>query len=88
MIDELEQLTQKIAKQTQHLASLKYRARKADTREKIMLGGLVKKANCHTLPKAVLLGALLVIRDEIDTDASAKSSYEKKGQHAFMGFES
>ena len=61
MIDELEQLTQKIAKQTQHLASLKYRARKADTREKIMLGGLVKKANCHTLPKAVLLGTAVSI---------------------------
>lgn len=43
------------------LAKAKERKRKADTRTKIILGGLVKKAGLGEFDQAVLLGGLMVL---------------------------
>ena len=42
-------------------------ARKADTRRKIELGGLVIKAGIDELDRAALLGALLIAADAVRT---------------------
>ena len=46
--------------------------RKQDTREKIQLGGLIKKANLDQLSTAVLYGLLLEAKDRLSIDDNEK----------------
>ena len=46
--------------------------RKADTRMKINLGGLIMKADMHSLNRAVLLGALLDAKHRMATPSEAQ----------------
>ena len=46
--------------------------RKQDTREKIQLGGLIKKANLDQLSTAALYGLLLEAKDRLSNDKSEK----------------
>jgi hypothetical protein len=52
---------------------MKHTERKQDTRRKIQLGGLVKKAELHEEPTAVILGLLL--------EAAEKLLSEQAPQH-------
>jgi hypothetical protein len=60
-------------------------ARKQDTRRKIQLGGLVKKAGLDDMPTAVLLGLLIEAAESLQNeDADAiKSRWRLKGDIAF-----
>ena len=46
--------------------------RKQDTREKIQLGGLIKKANLDQLSTASLYGLLLEAKDRLSIDDNEK----------------
>ena len=46
--------------------------RKQDTREKIQLGGLIKKANLDQLSTAALYGLLLEAKDRLSIDDNEK----------------
>lgn len=60
--------------------------RKADTRDKIQLGGLVVKAGLRDENKAILLGALLDLSDKIKIGDPEKIAYFKqRGEEAFKG---
>lgn len=51
------------------MARLRLEARKQDTRVKIQLGGLVKKAGLHEEPTAVLYGLLLEAKEKLESKA-------------------
>lgn len=59
--------------------------RKEDTRHKIQLGGLVKKAKLDELPTATLLGLLLEAAELLETDQKneALNRWRLKGDIAF-----
>ena len=58
--------------------------RKQDTRDKIKLGGLVKKANLDQLPTATLYGLLLEAAEQLRTDKTKKLTdhWQAKGDLA------
>ncbi|MFN7024794.1 MAG: conjugal transfer protein TraD [Pseudorhizobium sp.] len=58
------------------------KARKQETREKILLGGLVVKAGLRATDKAVLLGALLDAADRLQ-DARLRENFAARGKEAF-----
>jgi hypothetical protein len=66
-------------------ARIKTLARKKDTRRKIQLGGLVKKAGLDNIPAAVLLGLLMEAAESLQNeDAEAiKNRWRLKGDIAF-----
>ena len=55
--------------------------RKQDTRQKIQLGGLIKKAGLHDEPTAVLLGLLLEAKENLESSTGEKirEEYRLKG---------
>jgi hypothetical protein len=59
--------------------------RKQDTRRKIQLGGLIKKAGLHEEPTAVLLGLLLEAKESLESKAGEKirEGYRLKGDIVF-----
>jgi hypothetical protein len=59
--------------------------RKKDTREKIQLGGLIKKVALHEQPPAVLLGLLLEAKEKLESNIGDKirEGYRLKGDIVF-----
>ncbi len=59
--------------------------RKADTRRKIQLGGLIIKAGLHEESSAVILGLLLEASETLISDLGldAKLTWQIKGELAF-----
>ena len=59
-------------------------ARKADTRSKIMLGGLVRKAGLGDESEDVLLGILLEAAERLGTDGGAleRARWSDRGRQA------
>lgn len=57
--------------------------RKADTRNKIQLGGLVIKSRLSEFDKAVILGAMLEAVERLSNDEALLKMYKQKGQEAF-----
>lgn len=47
--------------------------RKQDTRRKIQLGGLIKKAGLNDLPTAVILGLLLEAAEQLETEQAQET---------------
>lgn len=82
---KLNKQEQKVARLERHLALEKVKARKADTRNKIELGGLVIKAKMNGFPKDIILGALIDAFENLQHDKSVKSLFKAKGEAAFMG---
>ena len=62
---------------------LKLKERKARTRYLIEMGGLVTKAGLDVLPKNALYGALLSIKENLDTNENLISDCIVKGNSAF-----
>lgn len=58
-------------------------ARKRDTREKIALGGLIVKAGLRYEKRALLLGALIELRQRLDGDAGMRARLTAIGVGAF-----
>ena len=57
--NKITKIQQQIAKDERNIALEKIKQRKAGTRKKIELGGLVIKAKMHEYSKAVIFGALI-----------------------------
>ncbi len=66
------------------LALQKVKQRKAETRRKIELGGLVVKSEIDQYPKSVVLGALLDAIDTINQDPKHLEILKQKGEMAFL----
>lgn len=57
--------------------------RKRDTHQKIQLGGLVVKAGLRDVEKAVILGALIKLVEDIEAGAASVETYRVAGDLAF-----
>lgn len=84
--DAIHKHEQQLAKHERHLALLKIKERKQDTRRKIEFGGLVIKAKMDGFSKAIILGALLDAYQQIQNDADVKKLFQVKGEAGFMRF--
>jgi len=62
--------------------------RKLDTRQKIQLGGLIKKAGLHEEPTGVLLGLLLEAKENLEKKSGRiiRARYQLKGDIAFTKY--
>lgn len=58
-------------------------ARKKDTRDKIELGGLIVKAGLRFEKRALLLGALIDLRERLKSDDGERSRLTAIGVEAF-----
>lgn len=58
-------------------------ARKKDTREKIELGGLIVKAGLRYEKRALLLGALIELRQRLKVDEMERARLMAIGAEAF-----
>jgi hypothetical protein len=58
-------------------------ARKKDTRDKIELGGLIVKAGLRFEKRALLLGALVELRERLKSDDSERTRLTAIGMKAF-----
>lgn len=58
--------------------------RRQDTRRKIEFGGLVIKADLAFLPKDILLGALISIKEQLDNEPASELLFQSKGKAAFL----
>ena len=77
---KLEQKKNKLA--TEEL-KLRFKERKAYTRNLIKLGGLVVKAGLDSLPVNALYGALLSLKDTLEKDDAVQAVWIVKGNAAF-----
>ena len=76
--------TQAIARAEKSLAFEKLKNRRADTRNKIQLGGLVIKSEMSVYDKELILGGLVYIAKMINDDAHYKTVFSSIGESAFM----
>ncbi len=83
--DKIKKKSQEVAKLERKLALEKIKKRKAETRRKIELGGLVVKANMDAYSKDIVLGALVHAEQELKKEGGTKLLYQSIGQAAFMG---
>lgn len=82
--DQIIKQKQQIARCEKSLVMEKLTKRRADTRRKIELGGLVIKSGIHGHSKAVILGALLQAMKLIKDDKQHVSIFESIGSNAFL----
>lgn len=85
MLDKIEKEKQLIARCENVLALEKLKKRKADTRRKIELGGLVIKAGMDGFNKPVILGALDYLSGLLTQDETNVALFEARGNKLFLG---
>jgi hypothetical protein len=84
-LDKIEKEKQLIARCEKSLALEKLKKRKADTRRKIELGGLVIKAGMDGFNKSVILGALDYSSELLRQDETSMELFEIRGNKLFLG---
>lgn len=85
MLNEgIKKQEQQIARFEKSLALEKLKKRRADTRRKIELGGLVIKSGMDGFSKSIILGALNYSLSLIEQDNSYKEFFERKGDNLFI----
>ena len=82
--NEIKKQKQLIALCEKTISLEKVRKRRADTRRKIELGGLVIKSGIDGFNKSIILGALAYSLQLIDQDITNKSLFENKGNLLFI----
>lgn len=82
--EQVKKQTLVVARCEKSLALEKLKKRRADTRRKIELGGLVIKAGMDGFNKAVILGALDHALDYIRQDLNHIQLLEQKGDISFL----
>ena len=82
--EQIIKQTQSVARCENSLALVKLKKRRADTRRKIELGGLVIKAGMDGFNKSVILGAISHSMQLIDNDESYLMLFESIGERLFM----
>lgn len=75
---QIEKEKQLIARCENSLALEKLKKRKAETRRKIELGGLVVKAGVNAYNQSVVLGALVYAKELIEKDNNHVILFENK----------
>ncbi|HEM0470651.1 conjugal transfer protein TraD [Legionella pneumophila serogroup 1] len=80
VLEEIEKEKQLIARCEKSLALEKLKKRRADTRRKIELGGLVIKSGFSCYDKTVILGALNYALELIHNTESYRDLYETRGK--------
>ncbi|HAT3891403.1 conjugal transfer protein TraD [Legionella pneumophila serogroup 1] len=83
MLEEIEKEKQLIARCEKSLALEILKRRKADTRSKIELGGLIIKSGLNIFNKSVILGGLDYIFEMANNDTSYLSFFESRGKQLF-----
>lgn len=66
------------------LAKQKLKDRSSRTRQLIESGGLVNKAKLDHLPKDILLGALVHIRELLENEPEHEDLFQAKGKAEFL----
>lgn len=84
MLKQIEKEKQNLARGEKSLALEKLKKRKADTRRKIELGGLVIKSGMLGYNKSVILGALAYSLSLIENDNSYATVFEVMGNQLFL----
>lgn len=82
--DKVIQKKQLISKLERNLQLEKLKKRKAETRKKIELGGLVIKSGMHAYSKDIILGALAHALQSIEDDVSHLKLFESLGESIFL----
>jgi len=82
-LKQIEKEQQTLARCKQSLALEQLKKRKADTRSKIELGGLVVKSGLDCFGKAVVLGILIYSSELIEKDIAYLKLFENIGQSKF-----
>ncbi|WP_454781681.1 conjugal transfer protein TraD [Legionella sp. WA2022007384] len=82
--DQIKKQKQLIARCEKSLVLEKLKKRRADTRRKIELGGLVIKSGIDGFNKSVILGALDYSLSLLEEDESYNSLFEIKGNNLFL----
>ncbi|MFO9481339.1 conjugal transfer protein TraD [Legionella pneumophila serogroup 1] len=83
MLEEIEKEKQLIARCERSLALEKLKKRRADTRHKIELGGLVIKSGLNIFSKTVILGGLDYIFEMAKNNNSYLHLFESRGKELF-----
>ena len=87
-MDSREQIIKQkqcIARCEKSLALEKIKKRRADTRRKIELGGLVIKAGMDGFSKSVILGVLDDASELLRRDETSREMFETRGNKLFLG---
>lgn len=84
MLKHIEKEKQNLARCEKSLALEKLKKRKADTRRKIELGGLVIKSGMSAYHKATVLGALNYALTLMIQDPKYEVLFESNGQSLFL----
>lgn len=85
-MDTLEQIKEQqrvVCRNEQSLALVKLKKRRADTRRKIELGGLIIKSKFDKFNKLVVLGALDYAVELIEMDERYNKLFAERGQKLF-----
>ncbi|HHU0036393.1 TPA: conjugal transfer protein TraD [Legionella pneumophila] len=83
-LNQIQKQKQTIARSEKELAEAKLKKRRADTRRKIELGGLVIKAGVDGYNKSVILGAIDYAFSLIQQDDYYTKLFELKGNDLFL----
>jgi hypothetical protein len=82
--DEIVKQKQFIVRCEKSLALEKLKKRRADTRRKIELGGLVIKAGIDGFSKSIILGGLTHVLQLIHQDNQYTTLFESTGNNLFL----
>ena len=84
MLEQIGKKKQLIARCEKSLSLEKLKKRKADTRRKIEVGGLVIKSSMDVYNKAVILGGLVRLVQLIAQDENHQKLFESIDNNLFM----
>ena len=84
ILKQIKKEQQLIARCEQSIALEKLKKRRADTRRKIELGGLVIKSGMDGFNKEMILGALEYILQLLENDPDFKNRFEARGEVLFL----
>ncbi|MCL9685831.1 conjugal transfer protein TraD [Legionella maioricensis] len=81
---QIEKEKQMIVRCEQSMALEQLKKRRADTRHKIELGGLVIKSTLNTYNKSIILGALKHAHQLLEKDEQYLKIFESIGDYHFL----
>ncbi|HAU1203949.1 conjugal transfer protein TraD [Legionella pneumophila serogroup 1] len=82
-LNQIQKQKQTIARNEKELAEAKLKKRRADTRRKIELGGLIIKSGLGSHNKSIILGLLSYGLQLIEKDNRFQVFFENKGNKIF-----
>ncbi|VEG91176.1 conjugal transfer protein TraD [Legionella spiritensis] len=82
--EQIKKQQQVLARCEKSLALEKLKKRRAETRRKIELGGLVVKSGMDGFNKSTILGALDYALKLAEQDTAYKALFESRGEHLFL----